>query len=610
MTLPLTSDSIGNVLRLRGLKNVSGRRRVAGDPEVLESLVPEDTDVSGTGMEEANLPVPDIEGGLAPESYDVRANEVINPEVPEPVEPEQSGESGNFLYRLGRSIGNMVGANSQKPSTPPPVETRQVEAAEGLPDQAPPEQEESPGFFGSIGKALKEYVQPFGTVDHLMGRGTPETRQMMQDAQLRAQGIDPVQQRAAQEQDEMMRQEEFKAQLDQAQQNPMEHVVYGATDAAANMPEIKKQIQTVTGIDFTPQIEEQTRQYEKVLSDLENNNQEAINSYDDQLNRIKQRIETNSATDMDKYYIGLALLLPLLVGAVFGKEAALGALGGGAKGMADIYRDRLKNMREDESAITDIEKLKANHELKRGELELQKLQIPAAIQKNLPKDEREYLKGKSEVTWTDPENGEQKIGIQIKPGIVAYNEYVNDKDELKEMRKEASDLETGLTASRQINKITKNIIDLSSKLKDPSMLGKAFNSYILNKDPSIASQLGQEVDFQGRKVNSAVALTFQIKALVDAYRQVKGMRALTGTVQDHIEGMLQNPASSFQTYKDTVDQMLYMRDLAQAQLLSNAKGLGFAPEFLMEELGKENKDIYNQLNYAEGEKLSSQLLRD
>jgi len=603
MTLPLTSDSLGNVLRLKGLKNVNGRRRVSGAPDVLESLAPEDVDVSGTQNEEHNVPMPDMEGGLVPESYDVRANEVIHPEVPQPAEEE------NVYTQIGRSLGSQF-VQSQPPETPPPVETRQVEAAEGLPNQAPPEQAESPGFWGSIGKALKEYIQPFGTVDHFMGRGTPETRQMMEDAQLRAQGVNPDQRRAEQAQEQQLQQAEFKAQIDQAQQNPMEYVVYGATDAAANMPEIKKQIETITGTDFSPMIQEQTRQYEKVLSDLENNNNQAMASYDEQLNRIKQRIETNSATDMDKYYIGLALLMPLLAGAIFGKEAALGALGGGFKGLSDVYRERGKNIREDESAISELEKIKANTDLKRGELELEKLKLPGTIQKNLPKDEREHLKGKSEVTWTDPETGKQRIGIQIKPGLIAYDEYVTDKDELKEMRKEASDLETGLTATRQINKITKNIIDLSSKLKDKSALGKAFNSYILNKDPSIASQLGEEVNFEGRKVNSAVALTFQIKALVDAYRQVKGMRALTGTVQDHIEGMLQNPAASFQTPKDTIDQMLYMRNLAQAQLMNNAKGLGFAPEFLMEEIGKENKDVYNQLNYAEGEKLSSQLLRE
>jgi hypothetical protein len=101
-----------------------------------------------------------------------------------------------------------------------------------------------------------------------------------------------------------------------------------------------------------------------------------------------------------------------------------------------------------------------------------------------------------------------------------------------------------------------------------------------------------------------------LKLLTDAYRQAKGMRALTNTVQEHIDGLFRNPTASFQNYEDTIDQMLYTRNLAQKNLVNNASNHGFAPEFLQEEFGKGNKKVYGKLNKKEEEKMSSSLLRE
>ena len=56
MAIPKTSDSIGNELRLSGLKNVSGRRKVLPGAEYLHDLDQVDTDVSGASQPEENLP--------------------------------------------------------------------------------------------------------------------------------------------------------------------------------------------------------------------------------------------------------------------------------------------------------------------------------------------------------------------------------------------------------------------------------------------------------------------------------------------------------------------------------------------------------------------------
>ncbi len=610
MSLPLTSDSLGNVLRLKGLKNVNGRRRVMGDPPLLdEGLQEEPFDIRNAAPPPAeNVPLPDMGQGIAPESYDVRANKVMTQPEEAPPAPEEEG----FWTRFGKSLAGQSGM-AEKPQTAPPVETLQVEAQEGLPDQAPPESEiQQPytSIFSHIGNALKEYVQPFGTEDHTYGRNKQYERPV-QNAQMKAQGIaNPDVHRLEDAQVGAIQQKVMQEELDKAQQNPMEHIVYGSTDMAANSPPIQQEFKKITGMDFDSQIAEQTSKYEKVLADIESNNTANMAAYDEQSKRIKERIESNSATDMDKYYVGMALLMPLLVGAFFGKDAAIGALAGGFKGMAQNYSDRIKNNREDETLLADVNKLKANTDLKRSELELEKLKFPAEIRKNLPKDPNEFLVGKNEVNFKDPATGEDRRGIEIKPGLIARPEFVTDKQELQEMRKEAGDIAEAMTPTQDINKLTKDIVFLASKMKDKNLLGQAISSYVAGKDMGLATKLGEEIEFEGRKVNSMVALEHKIKLLTDAYRQAKGMRALTESVKEHIEGLFRNPSTSFQSYKDTIDQMLYTRDLIQNRLIKNAESHGFYPDFIKESFGKENKGVYNDLNQKEGEKVSSQLLRD
>ncbi len=56
--------------------------------------------------------------------------------------------------------------------------------------------------------------------------------------------------------------------------------------------------------------------------------------------------------------------------------------------------------------------------------------------------------------------------------------------------------------------------------------------------------------------------------------------------------------------------MLYTRDLAQSRLLETVSNAGFVPEFVIEKLQPDVKKTFNNLNYREGEKESSALLRD
>lgn len=609
MTIPQTSDSFGNMMRLQGLKNVTGRRKVLPGAQFLQQMEGFDNDVSGTSQNPFMQNLPQIETGaeISPQSYDVRANEVVAP-------AKQEEEQESIWTKLGRALGMQQREETEVTPQTPPIETQQADLQQGLPPvSASQEEAADQGFFSSLMKEANKPYEGFylGRLRSLRDAAKEEIKKDF------SSGVNPIvyemnpdiQKPEALINQQKIEQEEVKARAEKALENPESTIVYGATDLVANQPDLKEKFRQITGIDLTEEKNRQTAAYEKVLDDMENGNNQEMQGYTEQEKRIAQRIQNNEFTDSDKYFVGLALLMPVLAGAFFGKEAALGALSGSAKGVADILGNRRKENMENEKLLADIQQLKGKNQLNKSEIELKKLGIPAEVSKNLPKDENEHLIGKQEAVWTDPATGKEMKGIRILPGLVVPHEYVKDKEELKEKRKEAAEISPAIQATREINKLTGEIIDVANRMKDKSIVGQALASILSGKDSGLDTKLGEQIEYQGRKVNSYVFLEHKLKLLVDAYRQAKGMRALTNTVQEHIDGLFRNPAGSFQSYKDTVDQMLYTDDLAQSRLLNTVEGMGFVPEFVIKELQPSVKNKYDKLNRSEGEKEAAELLR-
>lgn len=647
MTIPYDRNALSNVMKLRNLG--SKRRQVGQIPNLLNDLESDLPEVSGTRS--SNVPIPDTEmGGIAPESYDVRANKVMS-------QGESIGaDEGTIFEKLGAALANKT--------QQPPIETVQVDRQEGIPTE-PPIQEE-PSMWSKIGNALRSYISPeernkmtaenqlrsqeaqtksTGATDNLFSgyldplksteafdRNLEKNQRLMEDASIYAKGQNPAEYREQLDKSYQEKQILDQQEMDNALQNPMEEVVYGATQTAYQYPEIKTQVSQIIGQDYTPQIQEMVSKYEKVLSDLDKDFkaqsegmteaqialQGDVSNYDEQLQRIRQRIDTNSATDMDKFYIGLALLMPVLMGVLSGKEAALGTLAGGAKGIADIYGNREAGIREDEKLMADISKNKNNAQLaekelglnlkklntesalKRSELELEKLKFPGQFQKNLPSDVNEHLIGKDQVVWQDPETGEEKVGIKILPDFVAYPEYVTSKEDLKDIRKSANELSDLKTFSESLDNVTDNIIQISDQLKNPNVFWKAIVGQI-SKIPGAASKITQDVMIDGRKVNAGIALKNAIGLLTNLYAKAQGLGQIDAALQRHMSNILENPTTSLQSPEDTINQVLEISSMIRNNMINSARNKGFAPEIMMQ--GKEDKIKKNQFKSNERSKI-------
>lgn len=588
-------STLNNLLRLKGLKNLGTRKR---DLPAYNRQAIDTPDLDMTAQEEEiNVPVADEAGGLLPESFDVRANEVI-------VDQEQP----SFFQKLGEGLGKLL-----RRDQPPQEEIVQETVEERTPSMPMQTaglsgQDFGKALFGLAGLARQTPEGKKATKDEI--RDIQEAVRLRQSPESKFQGqgvkdIVPQMQadRALTERNEdMVRQESINV----AQETPWEEVVYGATDIFAKQPELQKQFTEYTGINFDDQIAARVSDAEKVLAEIDKPLEAVLQSYDKDELALRQRIEQQQATDQDKLYIGLALLMPLLVGGIFGAEAGLGALAGGTKGVVDVLQGREKRIREDEESLRNIQKDKAAVALKRGDLQLEKAKLPEQIRKAFPKDETAHLKGQF-VSWVDPETGQVEGGKQILPDFVVPISEIPDEDAVKDYKKEARKLAEQRKTIEKTNDLTRQLIETASQIEDKNLVMRALAAYMLqdgkekttllqNIKKQIAVETAPKVKVDGREVNAYRHMESLVELLVDAYRRNNNMRALTNTVAQHFEGIAREPLSGGVKMKDFIEQMLKLRDGAQNFFISDAQAQGFYAEPFIEQFGKDNREIYKKLN--------------
>jgi hypothetical protein len=623
----MANSSLGNIVtRLQGFKNVNPRRVMPGAEFLQQETEDVTPDVSGTASSmpnfsnfianKPNQPESDLGGELTPQSYDIRANSVTL--------PNQQEENSGFFSRLGTALADYVNPKkraemeernnamirqaremTQKSvSQTPPIATAQVDAQEGLPPVTASQEEAPKGLWDSL---KSEAGKPYnGLGRESIGNAFETTKNYLKDSftpKLDATVYD--RNPNLQKPPELVRQQEQKKELDQAEiesakMKPWQVTAYGATDAFANSPDLVSDFNTYTGINFDEQMKEQTAKYEKVISDLEKGVMDNDANYDEQERRIKERILNNQSDDADKYYIGLALLMPLLIGGVFGKEAGLGALGGAAKGIADVLGQRQKDIRTDEESLSDIYKQRATNSAKKGELDIEKLKIPSEIQKNLPKDELEDLKGMKIHTFKDQNGKVIGGGPEVLPDLYLDMKYGNTPKKREHMQEKASKLEEEKAALERANAATSDVIKAAMQLKDPGVMSKIL-AYALSDDDNgalkkLVRQNAPDIVVDGRKVNSAVYIDSKIEQMKDAYRRNEQMKAFTTTVAAHIGNMAENPQYSGLNPKDLIDQMLILRDRGQQFFVDRAGSQGFLKQPLENKFGKLNRQLYSDLN--------------
>jgi len=621
MTSLNSSGQLGNVVsRLSGLKNVRGRSVMPG-AEFLQDLEDVDNDVSGTASPlpnfanfkspTQNLPENDLGGELTPQSYDVRANSVS----PQPQAQHEDNGFGASLRSLGANLWNSfkegwtpgldpevakkIGQNREQEAPLPAEPVPETQLPPGTymhagltpPPQWTPKPEQTPGFWG----AISDWRNPTK-----MDQMTEYNKDLLTQAQLKSQGENPDQVLA-------QRHEKLKGDVKKAMDNPMQVGAYGAAEEVASNPILTEEFKRYTGINYDEEVAAQVSKFEAAMQGIEDSYNGINTQLDEQSEGIRQRILNNQSTDSDKYYIGLALLMPLLIGGLFGKQAGLGALGGTAKGFADILGNREKGIREDEASLMDIGKQKAGNVEKLANLSLEKAKLEPFVRKNLPEDPLAHLIGMDKAPYTDPETGKTEDVYEVLPGFVAKSKYVNTEKARERMEKAAGELSDTKTYVSQVNDLTSNVMDILGQLKDKPSWKKLHIAPINAMIPGALSSLTDKVMWKGQMVPAGPLLESELGILANQYAHAQDLGQLDRAAQSHMEKLIGNPTKSLLTPQDVENQIMNVRQFVQNELINKTKNKGFIPDFVIRDMQEANSPLHGKLNQRQQDKRTAEI---
>lgn len=325
------NSSLGNVVsRLQGLKNVGGRRVMPGEEEfpVDESVLdPEETSRSGINYGEMadNLRA----GGVVPPyppGYDIRNNSFAPPqESGKELKDQAPAKEPGFWSNIGENLTNF--AQFHKNRNNPVVNTESV----NNPPAYQPEQ-------------VYPQTPPIETAQVDVAEGLPPTTASQEQAT--AQQAQNAPESAPQ------------VPADQTAVPPGEPLTYaepGAIETALQTPEFKAELERLIGEPITPEMAAETQQWQTALSTFNEAKDAEHKALTENEQAIKERIESRNLSTQDKVFMTLALLAPAVVaGATMGKEGFFGVLEGTAGAATNVLARNAKNQIADEEQLSKL----------------------------------------------------------------------------------------------------------------------------------------------------------------------------------------------------------------------------------------------------------------
>lgn len=588
MGIPQNSDNIGDFLRLKGLKTLSQKRKILPEADYWRKLddSPEDLGTSQSPIQHPlkNLPQSDLGGELTAQSYDVRANQVA-PQAP-PIETQQVDETEglppvsasqqeSMWTKLGRGIsrlGNLGSPVDQLEKQVPYEPSDSLKNADKFLSKYPEK---------GLGKALKNIVNPpinQNALVQAVNEGfSPKISKEFpnQFPEISQENVDIGKSKQVDE-----------AALSKAIEEPYTTAVSGATDAFVSDPEKVSKFEADTGIEFSPQVKEETQAAERVMSSIQSG--QPIDPVDEQAKRLEERILADQATDMDKYYIGLALLMPLVVAGVWGKEAGLGALQGTAEGLSNISGRKQQNILKNEELLSDVNKARAVNQGRLGEANAKREQEIA------------FLKSLPAQNYQNPKTGNQEEIREILPGLWLPENKLTSEKQYEHAQKEAKELSNAKSSTDDLSGIASRAIDIASRIDDDTFSKIA--GAITKNVPGTLSKISQDIEWEGKKQNAGTLLNSEIGAFKSFFAAANKLGQLDAAAQRFLDTIISNPTQTLATKRDFIGQMERLRDITQKGFSNKVKNAGFIPELATEEHERGNKNLSSSLNNREMER--------
>lgn len=517
MTYPIPTAEV--LQKVAGLTN---RRRVRPVEDETDQL----PNVKGTSA--INMPQQDVDGGLIPENYDARANQVMEAEAPQE----------NIWSQIGQALASQVNPPQQSEIT----HANMVEPDQGnmwrkFLDPIPIQEETVP----EVAKEPVDYpyspMRPSIPEGNLPYSPMPQQKQPLELPEPEFHPSSPVPEDFYSDKGEIASKE---------QKEPLTYVEKGASEEAFSNPSVKSEIEKMFGapIDL-PQVKEMEAVLQK-YSDLLDGVETKISAREQAL---MDKISNRDLSPGQQLAMALALIAPAAIaGLVGGKEGFLLGLGGGAKSMADILGRKEAEVKEAEEALPALALDKASLQKEKIETTGKAQEIKSKIEKSIPNIElRKYLETPGNAYLLDNklvvDSGNPLLPIDINK--------VKSLDDIKKFREKAlPDLEEAVSSTDNALNLINNLNNLV-EYAESQKKGVAYD-YIPWWDEAanaakafIPAGRDQFVDEQGNTVKLSELWDTYQELLADAYGNattVKGQgQGAFKTRREHLLKMTPNP---------------------------------------------------------------------
>ncbi len=357
----------------------------------------------------------------------------------------------------------------------------------------------------------------------------------------------------------------------------------GAVEQASQDPQVMADLERLNGLKkIDPQDLDEAKNWQKVLTEK----QEALNEEE---KAMLQKAESGDLTMMDKFAIGLAIAIPILLALRYGSDVGLVAAGSGMQGFAGANMKQQKLAGEKSIADT---KRKGEIQDQRLDLANKNLDMNKKFAESIPdKAAREFLNNK------DIRPVGNKVGIFMgdeRDALALDAKQLETSDEgIKTAKEYVKDAKDTVGLLNKSNLVIDELTDILEAMPQDSGLWNVIKSNwgwfssVGGKNPFGGEPL--MIDVQGkdgkvRKVNAFEMLKQKTTALQDIYNKVNLSRAnLTDAVLTHWDSILGDPKKldqwlTGQSMQTVIDKTQSLKDFLNAGATEVMVGHGFLRE--------------------------------
>jgi hypothetical protein len=388
-------------------------------------------------------------------------------------------------------------------------------------------------------------------INHLAAGGEP-TPEIVEKAvsyarQRMAEGKDPF----AQPGEQMQLPEDEEAVIEEETEDIVEQPEYVPSKEALQNPDIRRVIETDSGLQLTLDNEKQIEAYDNIINGNAAEDEAAAKRMED----LSRKMEAKDMSKMDMVLLGAALLIPTMFAAKEGgAEAMMAAIGKGLEGGVEALKLGIEQRQAYGKELTDVQKQHAESQAKRGKVTEEFLQtIPEYPVKK-------ELQGKE--TYTDDE-GNVGVGFGA-PNVYFDKSAIYDVKDIEAMRKAQPKIKEEINTTYKVNRIAEDLSDTLIYLQesggeDPTTLAKALTKFA-------PAKFGTKAHLGGKEITLEQQLRSQLKEYTTVMN-VPGETRYSTTLVDTAEEMLKDPTKAI--LSTTLNDLLVQVEEAQISSISN-----------------------------------------